>query len=110
MNLRDQFGRALCGVGLIFALTVMPASWALSPTGTTPTRPAVTSSKVGPMDVNSATVDQLRTLPGIGDAYARRIVAGRPYSSKNQLVTKGILPRGVYDKIQSRIVATHPKK
>ena len=110
MNLRDQFGRALCGVGLIFALAVMPASWALSLTGTAQTRPAVASSKAGPMDINSATVDQLRTLPGIGDAYARRIVAGRPYSSKNQLVTKGILPRGVYDKIQSRIIATHPKK
>ena len=110
MNLRDQFSRALCGAGLILALAALPASAAVSQTAKMKTPSMSSAAQAGPMDINSATVDQLQTLPGIGAAYAKRIVAGRPYSSKNQLVTKGILPRSVYDKIQSRIVATHAKK
>jgi DNA uptake protein ComE-like DNA-binding protein len=62
------------------------------------------------IDINSATADQLKTLPGIGDAYAKRIVDGRPYSSKNQLVTKGIIPKATYDKIADKIIAKKAAK
>lgn len=61
------------------------------------------------IDINTATADQLKTLPGIGDAYAKRIIDGRPYSGKNQLVTKGIVPKATYDKIADRIVARRGK-
>jgi DNA uptake protein ComE-like DNA-binding protein len=57
------------------------------------------------MDINTATAAQLMTLPGIGDAYAKRIIAGRPYTAKNQLATKGIIPRATYDKIADKIIA-----
>ena len=110
MNLRDQFSRALCGVGLILALAALPATAAVSQTATKNSPSMSSATQAGPMDINSATVDQLQTLPGIGAAYAKRIVAGRPYSSKNQLVTKGILPKNVYSKVQNMIVATRPKK
>ncbi len=52
---------------------------------------------------------QLKTLPGIGDAYAARIIAGRPYTAKNQLVQRGILPQNVYAGISSQIIAHRPK-
>jgi len=46
----------------------------------------------------------------MGDAYVRRIVEGRPYTAKNQLVTRGILPQAAYDRISSTIIAKHPSK
>ena len=57
------------------------------------------------MDINSATVEQLKTLPGISDAYARRIVEGRPYRAKTDLVRRKILPQAAYSKIAGLIIA-----
>jgi competence protein ComEA len=57
------------------------------------------------VDLNSATVDVLKTLPGVSDVYAQRIVDARPYTSKTQLVSKGIVPEGVYKKFQEQVIA-----
>jgi DNA uptake protein ComE-like DNA-binding protein len=62
------------------------------------------------LDINTATADQLKAFPGIGDAYAKRIIDGRPYTAKNQLTTRGILPNATYNKIKDQIIASRPKK
>ena len=57
------------------------------------------------LDINSATAEELKTLPGIGDAYAEKIIKGRPYSRKDELVQKKILPRATYEQIKYKIIA-----
>jgi DNA uptake protein ComE-like DNA-binding protein len=62
------------------------------------------------LDINTATEDQLKAIAGIGDTYASKIIAGRPYTKKDQLVSKNIVPKNVYDKIKDRIIAKKVKK
>jgi hypothetical protein len=68
-----------------------------------PDKPA--AMKKEPLDINSASEDQLKALPGVGDAYAKKIVDGRPYKGKDELVQKKIVPKGTYDKIKDQILA-----
>jgi competence protein ComEA len=69
------------------------------------------ASKAGALvDINSATADQLKALPGIGDAYSQKIIAARPFDRKDQLVSKNIIPQATYDKISNMIVAKQPAK
>ena len=61
------------------------------------------------LDINTATAAELNALPGMGDAYAQRVIAGRPYTAKNQLTTRGILPAAEYERIKPLIIAHRVK-
>jgi competence protein ComEA len=62
------------------------------------------------LDINTATAAELKALPGMGDAYVRRVIAGRPYTAKNQLTTRGILPVDAYAQIKDLIIAHRSAK
>ena len=93
---------------LAFALLFAAAPVFTTPNAVAQAKP--TAATAGKLDINTATADQLKAFPGIGDAYSRRIIDGRPYTAKNQLVTRGILPQATYEKIKDQIIATKPKK
>jgi competence protein ComEA len=89
---------------LLAALAVMCA-FAQKPAPAKKAPAGAVTAQAQLVDINSATEEQLRAVPGIGEAYAKRIVAGRPYRAKNELVQKKVVPAGVYEKAKDRLIA-----
>jgi|APHig6443718053_1056840.scaffolds.fasta_scaffold187346_1 DNA uptake protein ComE-like DNA-binding protein len=71
---------------------------------------AKAAAKAKVVDINTATEAELKAIPGIGDAYAAKIIAGRPYAKKDQLKSRNILPAPVYEKTKDLIVAKQAVK
>jgi competence protein ComEA len=94
--------------------TATAAPAAMAPTTKAEPAPAAKAdAKKEPLDINSATKDELKALPGIGDAYADKIIKGRGkagYSGKDDLLKKKILNEKTYDGVKEMIIAKQAKK
>jgi competence protein ComEA len=95
-------------IGLVMALSLLAAP-APSPSPQLPQKAGDLKSKASKatslLDINTASADQLQALPGIGTAYSQKIIDGRPYRAKNELVQKKIIPQATYNKIKDLIIA-----
>lgn len=116
---------SLAAAALTFGLLVSAPSMAQTPAPAASGKMApITTGKAAPaaeskmapaakadakIDINTASKDELMAFKGIGDKYSDKIIAGRPYAKKDQLVSKNVLPEATYKKISDQIIASQPK-
>jgi len=101
-----SFTARIVAVALAFAVLLPVAcSAAAAPQAKPSVKKEDVKKAVELLDINSATEEQLKALPAIGEAYSKKIIEGRPYARKDELVTRKIVPQATYDKVKELIIA-----
>jgi competence protein ComEA len=97
-------------IAIVFALGLAgtPAAVAQAPKDKPASTEAKSAPKKEPIDINTASAEELQSLKGIGDAYAKKIIDNRPYKGKDDLVSKNVIPEATYNKIKGQIIAKQP--
>jgi DNA uptake protein ComE-like DNA-binding protein len=90
---------------ILIALFALASFLPAQPAAAKKAAAAAKEAPAGLIDVNSADAATLKTIPGIGDAYAAKIVSNRPYKGKDEIVSKAGVPQATYDKIKDKIIA-----
>ena len=102
---RKNLTRALLTFIAVAMFSTTLTSFATAQAASKPQDAMAMSASGDLLDINSATKDQLDALPGIGAAYSQKIIDGRPYKMKTDLVKKKVLPQATYNKIKDKIIA-----
>jgi competence protein ComEA len=115
MRMRNFRGRSQKSLIILLTLGLLGGA-AVAQLGATQSIPyammaqAAPAAVTGLVDINTASKSDLSALPGIGAVYSQKIIDGRPYKTKTDLLTRKIIPSATYTKIRSKIIATQPKK
>jgi competence protein ComEA len=107
---RNRFSPFLMFAAIFVALFSLPANAQTSSASAKKPMTSAAPAAGALLDLNAASKDQLQALPGIGDVYSQKIIDGRPYKAKTDLVQKKIVPQATYNKIKDMVIAKQSPK